>query len=91
MPRVKVVLNGTNSNPYHRLGLEFNPIPQLPRAEYTQGCLQIQKLAGPPIPDTAYIRETLKGFSEEFIQGCCDRFRPGERVAFDITFPEFNA
>jgi hypothetical protein len=35
-----------------------------------------------------HIREYLKGWSEEFIGLCCERFRRGEMVSFDVTFPD---
>src|SRR2546429_6955961 len=48
-----------------------------------RSCLLLQKLGGDPIPDAEYIRKTLAGhFTEEFIQGCVDRYKPGEMVEY---------
>lgn len=33
MPTLKISLNGTDSNPWHKLGLTQNPFPQLARYE----------------------------------------------------------
>lgn len=84
--RFKVALNGTDENPYYRFGLSQNPFAQ--DAKYSECLLRVQKLGGDPIPNEEYIRETLKGFSEEFIDGCCERFRKGEYVEFFVEFPD---
>lgn len=81
-----VRLNGTDTNPFEKMGLTQNPFPQIAEYEFAGGCLQLQKLGGPPIPDTNYIREVLNGFSEEFIEGCCQRFKKGEMVTFNVYF-----
>jgi hypothetical protein len=84
--RLKVCLNGTTENPYHRFGLSQNPFPQIAKYEYTKACLQLQKLGGDPIPNERYIRDTLAGFSNEFIELCCKQFMPGEYVTFEVEF-----
>ncbi len=86
--KVRVALNGTKENPWHVFGLTQNPFPQLGKAEYDRACLIVQSLGGDPIPNTDYIRERLKGFSEEFVDGCCARFRPGEMVVFEIFWKQ---
>jgi hypothetical protein len=86
--RFKVELNGTNENPYHRFGLSQNPFPQIAKHEFAQHMLQIQKLGGDPIPNTQYIRDTLKGFTNEFINGCCEHFIPGQYVTFEMEYPD---
>lgn len=88
MPRFTVRLNGTKENPYLKLGLKRNPFPQVPRMEYMPLNNLLGKLAAEPIRDVQHLQELLKGATPEFIQGCCERFRPGEMVEFDITFPD---
>lgn len=85
--KFKVQLNGTNENPYHKFGLSQNPFPQLAKYEYTHWILQAQKLGGDPIPNTQYIRDTLKGFTNEFIELCCKKYVLGEYVTFEVEFP----
>jgi hypothetical protein len=85
---LKVELNGTNENPYNVFGLTQNPFPQIAKMEYMHHCLNLQKLGGEPIPNVEYIREVLKGWSEEFIELCCSRFKPGEYVEFIVKLPE---
>lgn len=87
--KLHVALNGTAVNPYIRLGFTQNPIPQLVVAEYADRCLRLQQLGGPPIPPDragAYIRETLTGFSEEFIDLCVRMYRPGQYIEFSAEF-----
>jgi len=86
--KLEVVLNGTDTNPYHKLGLTQNPFPQLGKAQYDQHVLALQSLGGNPIPDTDYIRKVLKGWSAEFVDLCCKTFRKGEMVKFTVTFGE---
>lgn len=81
-----VELNGTDENPYHRLGLTQNPFPQLGKAEYDAAERRLHSLGGDPIPDTDYIREKLKGFNPEFVELCCSKFEKGKMVKFYIEF-----
>lgn len=88
---LRVNLNGTNVNPWNRMGLKQNPFPQLGKAEYDKFCLILQELGGPPIPHDRYkeyIRETLKGFDEEFIELCIQNFKPGEMSRFTVAWKE---
>ena len=85
---ILVVLNGTDENPWHRMGLTQNPIPQLGKKEYDRACLHLQALGGEPIPDVDYIRNHLKGWNEEFVELCCTNFRKGEIVRFEVFWPE---
>lgn len=87
--KLQVKLNGTATNPFARYGLKQNPFPQIAEYEYSAGCLQVQKLGGEPIPHDRYeeyIRDVLSDFSEEFVNLCVSRFKPGEMVEFDVTF-----
>lgn len=88
MWKMRVVLNGTQENRWHRFGLRHNPFPQLGKAEYFKGEMQLASLDGDPIRDAADIRARLKGFDPAFVEGVIDRWRPGERVSFVITFPK---
>jgi len=81
---IRVALNGTSFNRYQELKLKFNPFPQIADAHYTQACLRLQELGGEPIPDVDYIRQKLKGFSDEFVDLCCRNFKKGEYVEFIV-------
>jgi len=83
-----VKLNGTKLNPFHQLGLKQNPFPQLGIAELDQHMRTLSVLAADPIPNTDYIRKTLSGWSSEFVELCCQQFRPGEMATFMVTFPD---
>lgn len=82
----KVVLNGTYENPYHKLGLEMNPFPQIGDSRFDETPIKI--LAATPILNAAHIRKVLKGFDKEFVTECCKRFKKGERVEFAVSFPD---
>ncbi len=86
--KIKVVLNGTKENPYHKMGFTRNPFPQIAKAELMPAMDTLNKLAADPIPDVDYIRRTLKGWSPEFVELCCREFKPGTMVRFEITFPD---
>jgi len=88
---IRVELNGTDLNPYHRLGLTQNPFPQTGKDEWKMAELQMQKLGGDPIPadrPAEYISEVLAGFSPEFIQKCIENYRPGRIVKFEVFWPK---
>lgn len=89
-----VKLNGTTKNLYRKLGLKMNPFPILGKAEYNDAPIRL--LEANPIPEEAkrlgitssqYISGVLQGFSQEFIDLCCDRYRPGKLVEFEVSFP----
>lgn len=87
---ITVGLNGTDTNPYHKLGLTRNPFPELGKSEWDAAELQMHKLGGDPIPQDnpeAYIREVLAGFSSEFVDLCVQNFRPGKYVKFKVFWP----
>lgn len=89
--KLRVALNGTDVNPYERLGLTHNPFPQLATVEHSAACIALQKLGGPPIPreqSKAFIREALRGhFADDFIELIASRYAPGMIVRFEIDFP----
>ena len=82
--RFQVALNGTSVNPFERLGLKVNPFPAIPKAEYESVNDTLRDLEARPIKDSDDIRTRLQGWSDEFIQGCVDRFIPGEMVKFMV-------
>lgn len=86
--KLTIILNGTNENPFHKMGLKQNPFPQLGMQEYDAMCLHLQKLGADPIPDTSYIKNHLKGWSKEFVELCCEKFKKGEMIEFEVTFEE---
>lgn len=86
MPRIQVVLNGTDFNPYSEYGLRQNPFPQIAEAGIAPQLLHLARLGGDPIPDTTFIRNHLKGWSEEFIEMCCKKFRKGFIVKFWVSW-----
>ena len=88
MVRFTVTLNGTDKNPFEIYGVKQNPFPQVARYEYTALNQLLANLAAEPIRDTDHLRERMKGADPKFIDGCCERFRKGEVVKFDIQFPE---
>lgn len=89
MPTITVHLNGTDTNPFHRLGLTQNPFPQLARMETDRQILRVQALGGDPIPNANHIRTFLAGYcSDEFINLCAARFKKGEMVTFDMAWKD---
>lgn len=72
---LKVTLNGTDTNPFHAMGLTQRPFPQLGKAEYDAQERILNRLAAEPIPDVGYRRKTLTdaGFSPEFVDLCCSQ------------------
>lgn len=91
MLSLRVTLNGTDKNPWHEYHLTANPFPQIAKAEYGPALRNLAKLDGDPIPhDQAeeYIRGILKGWDEKFVDLCVAKFKPGERVQFEVEFPE---
>lgn len=85
---LRVTINGTDENPWSKMGLRQNPFPQLGIAEYDRAEAMVASLDGDPVKSEQDIRDRLKGFTEEFVQCCIDRYQPGERVQFTVTFPD---
>jgi hypothetical protein len=88
--KIRVYLNGTQVNPYHKLGLKCNPFPQIARYEYRAADWALAHLSAEPIPNVEHIKKVLTeaGASKEFIELCCAKFVSGKRVGFEIEFPE---
>jgi hypothetical protein len=85
--KLVVILNGSNENVWRRYQLRCNPFPQIAKREWQEGMLAISELDGEPLKGPDDIRERLRGrVADELIELCVDQFRPGERVAFDVTF-----
>ncbi len=85
---LKVELNGTTRNPYHVYGLSQNPFPQIAEYGRSGDILALQSLGGDPIPNTDYIREKLKNWSDEFVDLLCKKFVKGEYVEFTVRIPD---
>jgi hypothetical protein len=80
-------LNGTDENPFHKMGLTQNPFPQIAKAEYMPQMHAINELAANPIKDVDDLRARMKDlFTDEFIEGCVARFKKGEYVEFEVSF-----
>lgn len=86
--KVTVRLNGTNENPWHKFGLTQNPFPQIAKAEYMRGMMQLNSLNGDPIKSPEDIRQRLAGCTEEFIELCVSQFKPGVIAMFDAVFDD---
>jgi hypothetical protein len=84
---VTVSINGTEENPFAKWGLLCNPFPQIAEAEFVAGCMQLNKLAAGPVRSVEQIREILTGFSVEFVELACEKYKPGERVTYVVDFP----
>jgi hypothetical protein len=87
---VTVVLNGTNENPYHKMGLKRNPFPTIARADLRFRAANeiLADLAANPIRDVDDLRRRMEGCTPEFVEGCVARFQKGKRVRFTINFPD---
>lgn len=88
--RVTITLNGTDTNPWEKLGLKQNPFPAIPKAEYGIANAFIAELDSKPIERAWDLESRCKGAlcSEEFMAMCLARYQPGERVRFTIEFPD---
>lgn len=94
---VQFTINGSDTNPWHRMGLKQNPFPQIGLAEYDAGCRALNKLGGDPIPPEeaeAYIRKTLQGFAPDFVDRAVASYRAGAIVhvefQVDIDQPRYT-
>lgn len=84
---LRVLLNGTDVNPFEKLGTSCNPFPAVPIYEFQGSTMALQRMCGPKIESADEIRRTLKGaFTDEFVEYIAGRFRPGELVKFRIQF-----
>lgn len=89
MRLVTIAINGTDQNPWHKIGMVRNPFPQLGRTEYGAFEAAVNSLDGDPITHPQEIRRRLHGFNEDFIRGCVARYKPGHRVKFTVAFPDW--
>ena len=87
---INVTINGTDTNPWRRLGLKQNPFPQTGIAEFAAGERQLASLDGDPVTGPDDIRKRLAGCSQELVNLCIANWRPGQRVKFQITFPRYR-
>ncbi len=81
---IRVVLNG-DRNLFGKYNLKQNPFPKYPNLDAKTNTL-LNRLAAGPIVDTPDLVRLLIGCSEEFQNLCCDQFRPGQRVSFNVKF-----
>lgn len=86
--KVTVTLNGGASNPWGQYGLRSNPFPQVPTAEYWVANRILASLDSDPIIDVEDLRHRLDGCSTELIEICVRNFNPGQRIRFDIEYPD---
>jgi hypothetical protein len=86
--RITVTINGGPINIWNQHQLQANPFPQIPRAEYGTANRMLRELDSDPITDVSEIRNILDGCDKEFIDLCCRLFIYGERIRFDVEWPE---
>jgi len=86
--RITVTLNGSNDNPWHGIGLNANPFPQIARAEFAGANRMLRELDSEPLKSADDIRRILNGCDQAFIDLCVQQFKPGERIAFQVEWPE---
>ncbi len=84
--KFEVSLNGTDSNPFTKLGLTQNPFPAIPKAEYEVVNVTLADLGARPIKDAEDIRCRLIGWSAEFIELCVTNFIPGKITKFTVEY-----
>ncbi len=82
--KFEVSLNGTDTNPFTKLGLTQNPFPVIAKGGYESVNNTLADLEARPIKDLDDIRARLQGWSDEFIEGCVDKFIPGKMVRFTV-------
>ena len=82
--KFEVSLNGTDSNPFTKLGLTQNPFPAIPKAGYESVNDTLGDLGARPIKDSDDIRHRLQGWSDEFIELCVSNFVQGKVVKFTV-------
>jgi hypothetical protein len=85
---ITVTLNGSDKNPWYMYGLTANPFPQIAKAEYTTADRMLRELDSDPLTSTDDIRRILKGCDEKFIELCCEKFVPGQRIKFQVNWPD---
>jgi hypothetical protein len=87
--RLVVTINGTGTNPWHRLNLRQNPFPQIAKSEFLDAMVQLNSLDADPISPANVDEEIdrrLSGWTEEFRSLCKKMYEPGQQVRFTVTF-----
>ncbi len=84
--KFEVSLNGTDSNPFTKLGLTQNPFPAIPKGGYEVVNTTLADLGSRPIKDSEDIRCRLRGWSEEFIELCISNFVLGKITKFTVEY-----
>jgi hypothetical protein len=85
---LRVGINGTKINPFHKYGLKMNPFPQLGKAEWAWAERKLAQMAADPVPNANWIRHHLAGFPAEFVDLCCAQYRRGKYVRFRVEWTE---
>lgn len=85
---ITVTLNGGPVNVWHQYGTRCNPFPQMARAEDSHANRLLQELDSEPLQSVQDIRRILHACSTEFVELCCQQFKPGERVQFQVWWNE---
>lgn len=91
--KITIILNGTDTNPFLKYGLLMNPFPAIPKRQYAAVNLALARLAAEPLSGPDDIRRILEpvvtgAAGEQLIAACCEMFKKGERVEFDVTYPD---
>lgn len=86
--KITVVLNGGPDNFYRHYGLTCNPFPAIPDARFETANRMLRELDSDPLAGVEDIRKILAGCDQEFIDLCCARFVPGQRVRFTVEWPD---
>jgi|SRR5215510_15540392 len=87
--QLRVTINGTDVNPYEKLGLKQNPFSQLGKMEYDFICRKLNLLEATPMKSADELRAWLQKerCTKEFIDLCVQHYRKGQTTRFYITFP----
>jgi hypothetical protein len=85
--KIRVRLNGTDSNPYHKMGLTRNPFPVIPKAEFSAANDLLARLDAEPIESSTHLLELLRETTSEFQEVCLKYFQLGKHVSFLVEVP----
>lgn len=98
--KIKVRINGSDVNRWHKMGLKANPFPQIAKAEYVALDNVLRALDADPIKSkdeliqrieeangpvyATYMREAKYQPWLEFVKFCVDHYVPGERTETEL-------
>lgn len=91
--KVLISLNGTDKNPYTKMGFKRNPFPAIPDARYAAVNDALARLGSECLTGPDDIRRILAPVvagksGDQLVEHCCERFKLGSLVTFHVTFPE---